>query len=108
MNLDQRLDQRTYNLPINSEVAAVWVEGNEIITDFAKYVILHGNSIEIQSIKPYYACYDPLSYPLFFPRGELGWHRKIPKYKPKGINAAEDDDDDDDTGKYYAYSRFKI
>jgi hypothetical protein len=29
LNLDQRLDQRTYNAPITSEVAAVWVEGNE-------------------------------------------------------------------------------
>ena len=23
--------------------------------------------------------YDALSYPLFFPRGELGWHANIPK-----------------------------
>ena len=24
-------------------------------------------------------CYDPLSYPLFFPKGELGWHPNLPK-----------------------------
>ena len=26
-------------------------------------------------IRAYYGCYDPLSYPLFFPRGESGWNR---------------------------------
>jgi len=29
LNLDQRLDQRTYNAPSTSEVAVVWVEGSE-------------------------------------------------------------------------------
>ena len=53
-------------------------------------------------IKSYYGCYDPLSYPLFFPRGELGWHAKIPKANTKEEDvtrgAAEDNDDDDDPG----------
>jgi hypothetical protein len=111
LNLDQRLDQRTYNTPITSEVAAVWVEGKEG-NKFEKNVVLHGNNSEIQSIKPYYGCYDPLSYPLFFPRGELGWHRKIRKIqkeKAKEVHvrrAAEednDDDEDDDPGKYFTY-----
>jgi hypothetical protein len=80
----------------------VWVEGNEIKKSFEKNVILHGNNIEIQSIKPYYGCYDPLSYPLFFPRGELGWHRNIPKNKTKEADvrraSIEDNDDDNDPG----------
>jgi hypothetical protein len=29
-----------------------------------------GTSGEPQYIKAYHGCYDPLSYPLFFPRGE--------------------------------------
>ena len=29
LNLDQRLDQRNYNVPLTSEVAAVWIEGSE-------------------------------------------------------------------------------
>jgi hypothetical protein len=103
LNLDQRLDQRTYNAPITSEVAAVWVEGNEIANNFHKHVVLHGNNSEIQSIKSYYGCYDPLSYPLLFPRGELGWHSKIPKAKTKDVDitgaATENNDDDDDPGK---------
>jgi hypothetical protein len=79
LNLDQRLDQRTYNAPITSEVAAVWVEGNERRNTFDRNVILHGKNKEIQGIRSYTGCYDPLSYPLFFPRGELGWHADIPK-----------------------------
>ncbi|RCV16194.1 hypothetical protein SETIT_3G118400v2, partial [Setaria italica] len=86
LNLDQRLDQRTYNAPITSEVAAVWVEGNERRNTFDRNVILHGNNNEIQGIQSYAGCYDPLSYPLFFPRGELGWHADIPKV---GITAED-------------------
>jgi hypothetical protein len=105
LNLDQRLDQRTYNAPITSEVAAVWVEGNERIIFFDKNVVLHGNNNEIQRIKSYYGCYDPLSYPLFFPRGELGWHSKIPKENIKNADVRrgheEDNNDDDDPGKLF-------
>jgi hypothetical protein len=36
-----------------------------------------GTSGEPQYIKAYHGCYDPLSYPLFFPRGEAGWNKKI-------------------------------
>lgn len=32
-----------------------------------------------QTIQPYFGCYDPLSYPLFFPNGESGWHPNIPR-----------------------------
>lgn len=79
LNLDQKLDQRTYNASITSKVAAVWVEGKERRKTFDKGVILHGNNNEIQGIRSYHACYDPLSYPLFFPRAELIWHTDKPK-----------------------------
>lgn len=79
LNTDQRLDQRTYNVRVSSEVAAVWVEGNDLIRKFDRSIILYGNNNSKYAIQPYYGCYDPLSYPLFFPRGELGWHPKIPK-----------------------------
>lgn len=107
LNLDQRLDQRTYNAPITSEVAAVWVEGNERRNTYDKNVILHGNNNEIQGIRSYYGCYDPLSYPLFFPRAELGWHSKIPKAdtQEEGVTkaGADNNNNDDDPGKYFIY-----
>jgi hypothetical protein len=79
LNLDQRLDQRVYNEPINSEVAAVWIEGKERRNTSNKNIILHGQNGEIKGIRSYHGCYDPLSYPLLFPKGELGWHLDIPK-----------------------------
>ncbi|RCV05919.1 hypothetical protein SETIT_1G121300v2 [Setaria italica] len=112
LNLDQRLDQRTYNAPITSEVAAVWVEGNERRNTFDKNVILHGNNNEIQGIRSYAGCYDPLSYPLFFPRGELGWHADIPKVgittedvKKARANKNNKNNDPDSSGRMWVTMR---
>ena len=58
----------------------MWVEGNELRREFNPSVVLYGNNNKKYNIKLYYGCYDPLSYPLFFPGGELGWHLEIPKY----------------------------
>ena len=40
---------------------------------------MYGRSEYRQTIQPYFSCYDPLSYPLFFPNGESGWHANIPR-----------------------------
>jgi hypothetical protein len=79
LNTDMRMDQRRYNLPISSEVAVVWVETNDLRKNFERSVILFGKDNTRYRIYPYYGYYDPLSYPLFFPRGEIGWHPEIPK-----------------------------
>lgn len=79
LNTNVWLDQRTYNTPITSEVAAIWVEGNEVHKRADREIVLFGNNNTRYSIRPHFGCYDPLSYPLFFPRGELGWHPEIPK-----------------------------
>ncbi|XP_034598166.1 uncharacterized protein [Setaria viridis] len=86
LNLDQRLDQRTYNVPLTSEVATVWIEGSEHRGQFDNSVVLQGKDRSIHGIQSYHGCYDALSYPLFFPRGELGWHNCIPKV---GVTEAE-------------------
>ncbi|AQK90529.1 hypothetical protein ZEAMMB73_Zm00001d008728 [Zea mays] len=88
LNTDYKLDQRTFNTPTSSEVAAVWVEGTELHRQFERGVTLYGNDNAFYSIKPHHGCYDPLAYPLFFPRGELGWHSGIPKV---GVNTARID-----------------
>ncbi|ONM32547.1 hypothetical protein ZEAMMB73_Zm00001d041145 [Zea mays] len=41
-NLDQTLNQKTYNTPLTSEVAAIWIEGSEGRGQFSKSVMLHG------------------------------------------------------------------
>ncbi|AQK78258.1 hypothetical protein ZEAMMB73_Zm00001d035059 [Zea mays] len=79
LNLDQTLNQKTYNAPLTSEVAAVWIEGSERRGQFSKSVMLHGKDRSNHGIRSYHGCYDALSYPLFFPKGELGWHANITK-----------------------------
>jgi hypothetical protein len=86
LNLDQRLDQRTYNVPSASEVAAIWIEESELLGQFQNSVVLHGKDRSRHDIHSYHGCYDALSYPLFFPRGELGWHMDILK---KGVSMEE-------------------
>jgi hypothetical protein len=81
LNLDPQKDQISYNLPMASEVAAVWVEGQGRLRQFDRGVCLHGKDCQITRIQSYNASYDPLAYPLFFPRGELGWHTDISKTK---------------------------
>jgi hypothetical protein len=79
LNLDQMLDQKLYNAPITLEVAAVWIEGSERRGQFSNSVMLHGKDWSSHDIRSYHGCYDALSYPLFFPKGEHGWHANIPK-----------------------------
>ena len=85
LNTDICLDQRVYNTPTTSQVAAIWVEGNNTQGHFDRSIIVHGKSDKTQYIKAYQGCYDPLSYPLFFPNGEVGWNMNIQKV---GTNAA--------------------
>ncbi|XP_022041580.1 uncharacterized protein LOC110944175 [Helianthus annuus] len=122
INASVELDQRVYNRPTTSEVAGIWVEGNDNITAYKRSIIVYGRSEHQQTIQPYYSCYDPLSYPLFFPNGEPGWHSNIPR---RGVvatetqnnqNTMEDDIDELDTRRsrttvamreYYCY-RFQV
>jgi hypothetical protein len=93
LNLDHRLHQRRYNVPVATKVAAIWVEGNER-RKFEPSVTIYRNNRTRKSIQPFYECYDPLSYPLFFPRGENGWHQSLPKDKitMEDANARNGDD----------------
>ena len=56
LNLDQRLNQRTYNVPMASEVAAVWIEGSELLGQFQNSVVLHGKDRSRHGIRSYHGC----------------------------------------------------
>uniref|UniRef100_A0ACD6A2F0 Uncharacterized protein n=1 Tax=Avena sativa TaxID=4498 RepID=A0ACD6A2F0_AVESA len=75
-------DQRRYNVPTTSQVAAIWVEGSDPQNCFDRSVVVHAKGDRPLYIRAYYGCYDPLSYPLFFPRGETGWNRWMPYADP--------------------------
>ena len=77
LNSNPGLDQRIYNLPISSEVAAIWIENNDLVLDPSAHIQVYSHSNISHRIKHYYGCYDPLQYPLLFPQDETGWHRGI-------------------------------
>jgi hypothetical protein len=79
LNTNIALDQRVYNAPTVSQVAAVWVEGSDPRGHFDRSIMVYGISDHPQYIKAYHGCYDPLSYPLFFPNGEVGWNLDLPR-----------------------------
>lgn len=99
LNTDISLDQRVYNAPTTSQVAAIWVEGNNPQGHFDRSIMVYGKSSDPQYVKAY-GCYDPLSYPLFFPNGEVGWNLNIPKVRANVVvNSINQEDDYNNEGK---------
>lgn len=74
-----RQDQQVYNKPEVSQVAAIWVEGEQYGEQGKRNIQVRTHSDQSRSVEYYYGCYDPLQYPLMFLLGELGWHQNIPK-----------------------------
>ncbi|CAG8566216.1 6522_t:CDS:2 [Racocetra fulgida] len=74
------LDQRTYNAPSSSEVAAIWVNNDVPPGVIQKRdIILHIHMNQLVCIFEFSRCYDPLAYPLLFPHSEQSWApRQIP------------------------------
>ncbi|KAL4564581.1 hypothetical protein LXL04_028645 [Taraxacum kok-saghyz] len=72
-----RIPRRRLLIDVVGKVAGIWVEGNENITTYKRSIVVYGRSDYSTQIQPYEGCYDPLSYLLFFPNGEYGWHSRI-------------------------------
>ncbi|XP_074307245.1 uncharacterized protein LOC141642356 [Silene latifolia] len=70
-------DQRMHNAPTASQVAAIWVDDENSSHPPRHDVVIYAISETSHRILHYYGCYDPLHYPLLFPFGESGWHRRI-------------------------------
>ncbi|XP_048546059.1 uncharacterized protein LOC125525078 isoform X4 [Triticum urartu] len=58
--------------------------------DHIRSIMVYGKSDKPQYIKAYHGCYDPLSYALFFPNGEVGWNLNLPKVAPHGKRKRND------------------
>ncbi|KAL0385744.1 UNVERIFIED_CONTAM: hypothetical protein Sradi_2968700 [Sesamum radiatum] len=74
LRADPGLDQRIYNVPVVDQVAAIWKDSDECDESQSRDIRVYPKSGRSQKIEYYYGCYDPLQYPLLFPRGEPGWH----------------------------------
>nr|CDJ95688.1 Protein of unknown function DUF889 domain containing protein [Haemonchus contortus] len=72
------VDQRRYNAPIANEVAVIYVgDDGDVPAEHNLAVHLRGGGL--RSIRVIDAECDPLTYPLLFPYGELGWHPNLLK-----------------------------
>ncbi|XP_073015106.1 uncharacterized protein [Primulina eburnea] len=92
LQADPIIDQRTLTKPTVSQVAGIWLESNEHEQCTSQHIQVYPKDNRPQIIKHYFSCYDPMQYPLIFPNGESGWHRKIArlnqmqkKMRPKPI-----------------------
>ncbi|KAL5579704.1 hypothetical protein UlMin_012146 [Ulmus minor] len=73
------LDQKIYNTPLASQVAAIWLDDNSTSEYTTRDIIVHSYIGFKHKVEYYFGCYDPLQYPLLFPFGEPGWHQGILK-----------------------------
>lgn len=76
LNTSISVDQRRFNAPAMEQVAAIWQDGTDNERRFTRSIVIYANSGQPHYIRAYHGCYDPLSYPLFYPRGETGWEDK--------------------------------
>ncbi|GKC83237.1 hypothetical protein Tco_1138954, partial [Tanacetum coccineum] len=79
-------------------VASIWVEGNDNISAYERSVVIYGRSEYPETIQPHHGFYDPMSYVLFFPYGEIGWHSNIKRFMENeddnvSDNSSEEDED---------------
>ncbi|XP_035539697.1 uncharacterized protein LOC118344048 [Juglans regia] len=74
---DAGLDQRVFNAPTSSQVAAIWVENEDADQLGGRDICVFGHSGGSHIVQYYFGCYDPLQYPLLFPFGDTGWHQGI-------------------------------
>ncbi|XP_071930166.1 uncharacterized protein [Coffea arabica] len=74
---DPGFDQRVYNAPTVSQVAAIWSESDLNDTQTSKNIEISTKTGSKKIVKQYYGCYDALQYPLIYARGETGWHPGI-------------------------------
>ena len=76
MSLLEGQDRRRYSLPSHNEVAVVFV-GEDGAPPASREVVVYPrghplNTLSIMSENLY-----PMFYPLFFPRGDAGWHNQL-------------------------------
>ncbi|XP_042941237.1 uncharacterized protein LOC122275954 [Carya illinoinensis] len=83
---DIDLDQRVYNAPSVSQVAAIWTETDNCTEQKGRDIIVFNKTGGSHIVQYYFGCYDPLQYPLLFPFGDSDWHQGIKKVERETIS----------------------
>ena len=77
------LDQRFYNTPSTSQVAAIWVDENTSKQHMSQDIIVYSHRVQY-----YFGCYDPLQHSLLVPYGDTGWHQIIQRLEKGKQNSS--------------------
>ncbi|MCO5570635.1 hypothetical protein L7F22_024362 [Adiantum nelumboides] len=75
---ENRSSSRQYLIPVGNEVAAIMPGLGDLRTSGQCDIVLHYQDGRLQRISNLHRSYMPLLYVLMFPRGEDGWHLKLP------------------------------
>ncbi|CAI9090459.1 OLC1v1025236C1 [Oldenlandia corymbosa var. corymbosa] len=90
LNTSPVLDQRKYNPPKSTEVAAIFTNTSSVAVDKSVHIQIYDKFNKKYRIKHFAGCYNTLMYPLLFPAGDTGWHNGIeknPKKQKRSIGA---------------------
>lgn len=91
---DRAPDPRRYNLPVATEIAAVFdSEDGEPPINRDICVRFKGNGMT-QNIPFYSPNCDPMIYPILFPHGDFGWRSGIPRVGRTTVDADENENEE--------------
>ena len=74
VSLFEGQDRCRYNLPSHNEVVFVGEDGTP---PASREVVIYPRGHPLKTISSMSANLDPMFYPLFFPRGDAGWHNQL-------------------------------
>jgi len=93
VNLQQ--DQRTHNLPTAEEIAVIIPDNRIHHAMDNRDIVLRARGGQLERISQNSPSYSALHYVLLFPKGENGWHPRIPirgaQLREQGENARQRD-----------------
>ncbi|MCO5599595.1 hypothetical protein L7F22_053701 [Adiantum nelumboides] len=75
---ENRSSSRQYLIAVGNEVAAIMPGQGDLRMSGQRDIVLHYQDGRLQRISNLHRSYMPLLYVLLFPRGEDGWHLKLP------------------------------
>ncbi|XP_065679837.1 uncharacterized protein LOC136094151 [Hydra vulgaris] len=76
MSLLEGGGRRRYNLPSHDELAVVFV-GEDGAPPTSREVVIYPRGHPLKIVSSMSANLDPMVYPLFFSRGDAGWHNQL-------------------------------
>src|SRR6202158_3044945 len=79
-------DRRRYNLPTVDEVAAIIPGHGEEEVDENRQIALRYKDGGLRFMSHLHPLYSPLHYVLLFPKGDQGFHNKIPVVEQEGVS----------------------